>query len=65
MQDLGFVFRGPIVAKALFNRSSGSKDIHTYLSELVPPWSHFELLRAAATSLIRGPAGLATRFAGV
>ena len=65
MQDLGFVFRGPVIAKAPFNRSSGSEDIHTYLPELVLPWSPLELLRAAATSLNKDPAGPATRFAGV
>ena len=65
MQDPSFVFRGLVVAKALFNRSSGSEDIHTYLPELVPPRSPLELLRAAATSLNRGPIGLASRFAGV
>ena len=35
MQDLGFVLKGPVVAKAPFNRFSGSEDIHTYLPELV------------------------------
>ena len=65
MQDLGFVFREPVVAKAPFNCSSGSKDVHTYLPELVPPWSPLELLRVAATSLNRAPAGPTTRFAGV
>ena len=35
MQDLGFVFRGLVVAKAPFNRSSGLEDIHTYLPKLV------------------------------
>ena len=65
MQDFGFVFRGPVVAKAPFNRFSGSEDIHTYLPELVPPRSPLELLRAAATSLNQGLTRLATRFAGV
>ena len=65
MQDLGFVFRGLVVAKAPFNRSSGSEDIHTYLPELVLPQSPLELLRVATTSLSRGPTGPATRFAGV
>ena len=65
MQDPGFVFRGLVIAKTPFNRSSGSEDIHTYLLELVPPRSPLELLRVAATSLNRGPTGLATRFAGV
>ena len=65
MQDLGFVFRGPVVAKALFNCSIGSEDIHTYLPKLVPPQSPLELLREAATSLNRGLVGSATRFAGV
>ena len=65
MQDLGFVFRGLVVAKAPFNRSSGSEDIRTYLLELVRLWSPLELLRAAAASLNQGPTGPATRFAGV
>ena len=39
MQDLGFVLKGPVVAKAPFNRFSGSEDIHTYLPELVLPRS--------------------------
>ena len=65
MQDPGFVFRGLVVAKAPFNRSSGSEDIHTYLPELVPPQSPLELLRTAAISLNQGPTGPATRFAGV
>ena len=65
MQDLGFVFRGPVIAKALFNRSSGSEDIHTYLVELVPPQSPLELLRAVATSFNWGPARPTTRFARV
>ena len=65
MQDLGSVFRGLVVAKALFNHSRGSEDIRTYLPKLVPPWSPLELLRAAATSLNRGPTGPAIRFAGV
>ena len=34
MQDPGFVFRGLVVAKAPFNRSNGSEDIHTYLPRL-------------------------------
>ena len=65
MQDPSFVFRGLVVAKALFNRSSGSEDIHTYLPELVPPRSPLELLRMAATSLNWGLTGPATGFAGV
>ena len=65
MQDPSFVFRGLVVAKALFNRSSGSEDIHTYLPELVPPRSPLELLRMAATSLKWGLTGPATGFAGV
>ena len=65
MQDPSFVFLGLVVAKAPFNRSSGSEDIYTYLPEVVPPWSPFELLRAAAISLNRGPTGSATRFTGV
>ena len=64
MQDPSFVFRGLVVAKALFNRSSGSEDIHTYLPELVPSRSPLELLRAVANSLNRGPAEPTTRFAG-
>ena len=65
MQDLSSVFRGLVVAKAPFNRSSGSEDIHTYLPELVPPRSSLEVLRVAATFHNQGPIGLATRFAGV
>ena len=65
MQDLGFVFQEPVVAKAPFNHSSGSKDVHTYLPELVPPRSPLELLRAVATSFNQGPAEPITRFAGV
>ena len=65
MQDLGSVFRGLVIAKAPFNRSSGLEDIRTYLSELVPPQSPLELLCAAAITLNQGPAGLTTRFAGV
>ena len=65
MQDLGSSFRGLVIAKAPFNRSSGSADTNTYLLELVPPWSPLEMLRAAATFLNRGPTGPATRFAGV
>ena len=65
MQDLGSVFRRLVVAKAPFNRFSGSEDIRTYLPELVPPRSPLELLRTAATSLIQGSTGPATRFAGV
>ena len=64
MQDLGFVFRGPVVANAPFNRLSGLEDIHTFLPELVPPRSPLELHHAAATSLNRGPAEPTTRFAG-
>ena len=64
MQDLGTAFRGFIIAKAPFNRSSGLEDTNTYLPELVPPWSPLEVLRAAATFLSRGPTGPATRFAG-
>ena len=65
MQDPGFVFRGLVVTKAPFNRSSGSEDIHTYLPKLVLSRSPLELLRAAATSLNQGLTGLATRFARV
>ena len=65
MQDPSFVFRELVVAKAPFNRSSGSEDIHTYLPKLVPLRSPLELLHAATTSLNPGPTGSATRFAGV
>ena len=65
MQDPGFVFRGLVVARVLFNRSSGLEDIHTYLPELVPLQSPLELLRTAAISFNRGPTGPAIRFAGV
>ena len=65
VQDLDFVFRGLVIAKAPFNRSSGSKDINTYLLELVSPRSPLEVLRADATSLNWGPTGLAIRFARV
>ena len=64
MQDPGFVFQGLVIAKAPFNRSSRSEDIHTYLLELVPLQSPLELLCAATTSLNRGPTGPATKFAG-
>ena len=65
MQDPGFVFRGLVVTKAPFNRSSGLEDIHTYLLELVPPRSPLELLRAATIFLNLGPTGPTTRFAEV
>ena len=65
VQNLGFAFRGLAIAKALFNRSSGSEDTNTYLPELVPPWSPLEVLRAVAAILNRGPKGSASRFAGV
>ena len=65
MQDPSFVFQGLVVAKTLFNHSSGSEDIHTYLPELVPPRSPLELLYMAATSLNWGLTGPATGFAGV
>ena len=65
MQELGSAFRGLAIAKAPFNRSSGSKDTNTYLPGLVPPRSPLEVLRAATTFLNRGPKGPATRFAGV
>ena len=65
MQGLGFVLRGPVIAKAPFSRFSRSEDIHIYLPELVPPRSPLELLRAAPPSLNRGPTRSATRFAGV
>ena len=51
MQDLGSAFRGLIIAKAPFNRFSGSEDTDTYLPELVPLRSPLEVLRAAATFL--------------
>ena len=51
MQNLGSTFRGLAIAKAPFNRSSGSEDINTYLPELVPPWSPLEVPRAVATFL--------------
>ena len=51
MQDLGSAFRGLIIAKAPFNRFSGSEDTDTYLLELVPLRSPLEVLRAAATFL--------------
>ena len=54
MQDLGSAFRGLAIAKAPFNRSSGSEDTNTYLPELVPPRSPLEMLRVAATFLNRG-----------
>ena len=65
MQDLNSVFRGLVIAKAPFNHSSGSEDVHTYLPKLVLPRSPLELLRAVATSLNRGPAEPTTRFVGV
>ena len=65
MQDLGFAFRGLPIAKAPFNRSSGSEDTNTYFPELVLPRSPLEVLCAAAAFLNRGPKVLATRFAGV
>ena len=65
MQDLGSAFRGLVIAKAPFNRSSGSDDTDTYLPELVPPRSTLEVLCAATTFLNKGPTGPATRFAGV
>ena len=65
MQDLSSTFRGLVIAKTQFNRSSGLEDTNTYLPELVPPRSPLEVLRAAATFLNQGPTGPATRFAGV
>ena len=65
MQDLGSAFRGLVIAKAPFNRSSGSDDTDTYLPELVLPRSTLEVLCAATTFLNKGPTGPATRFAGV
>ena len=54
MQDLGSVFRGPVIAKAPFNHSSRLEDINIFLSELVSLRSPLESLRAAAPSLNRG-----------
>ena len=65
MQDLGFAFRGIVIAKAPFNCFSGSEDTNTYLPGLVSPRSPLEVLRAAATFLNRGPTGPATRFTGL
>ena len=65
MQDPGFFFRGLVVAKALFNRSSGSNDTNTYFPELVPLRSPLEVLRVVAAFLNQGLKGPATRFAGV
>ena len=65
MQDLSSAFRGLVIAKTPFNRSSGSEDINTYLPELIPLRSPLEVLRAAATSFNQGPTGPVTRFAGV
>ena len=65
MQNLGSAFQELVIAKALFNRFSGSEETNTYLPELVPPRSCLEVLRVAATFLNQGPTGLATRFAGV
>ena len=65
MQDLNSAFRGLAIAKALFNRSSGSNDTNTYFPELVPPRSPLEVLRVVAAFLNQGLKGPATRFAGV
>ena len=65
MQDLGSAFWGLTIAKAPFNRSSGSEDTNTYFPKLVPPWSPLEVLRMAAAFFNQGPKGPATRFAGV
>ena len=65
MQDLGSAFRGLAIAKAPFNRSSGSEDTNTYFPKLVPPWSPLEVLRMVAAFFNQGPKGPATRFAGV
>ena len=65
VQNLGSAFRGLAIAKAPFNRSSGSEDTNTYLPKLVSPWSPLEVPRAVATFLNRGSTGPATRFAGV
>ena len=65
MQDLGFAFRGLAIAKAPFNRSSGSEDTNTYFPELVLPRSPLEVLCTAAAFRNRGPKVPATRFVGV
>ena len=65
MQDLGFAFRGLVIAKAPFNRFSGLEDTNTYLPGLVPPRSPLKVLCAAATFLNRGPTKPATKFVGV
>ena len=65
MQDLGSVFQELVITRAPFNRFSGSKNIITYLPELVPPRSPLEVLHAVAISLNRGPMGPVARFAGV
>ena len=57
MQDLGSAFRGLVIAKSPFNRSSESEDTNTYLLELVRLQSPIEVLRTAATFLNRGPMG--------
>ena len=57
MQDLGSAFRGLVIAKAPFNRFSGSEDTNTYLPGLVSPRSPLEVLRATATSLIGAQRG--------
>ena len=64
MQDLGSVFRGFAIAKAPFNSSSGSKEINTYIPELVPLRSPFKVLRAVVAFLSRGPKGLAIDLRG-
>ena len=65
MQDLGFAFRGLAIAKAPFNRSSGSEDTNTYFPELVLPRSPLEVLCVAVAFLNWGLKVPATRFAGV
>ena len=64
MQDLGFAFRGIVIAKAPFNCFSGSEDTNTYLPGLVSPRSPLEVLRAAATFLNRGPKGVGLEICG-
>ena len=55
MQDLGYVFWGFALTKASFNYSSELEGTNTSLPELFPPRSPFEVLRAAAAFLNRGP----------
>ena len=64
VQDLGSVFRGLAIAKTPFNRSSGSEDTNTYLPELVPPRSTFEVPRAAVALFNLGLKGPTTDLRG-